>query len=1079
MRKTILLFTLSLLTVVVWGQAYSYRYWTDNDVAAAKTGSASGETLFTVDVASLSNGLHALHVQAKNASGVWSSTRTRHFLIDRSEMQAAATARYWIDNDMTTVHNGVATSGTIDVELPTLASGLHAIHYQTFAADGTPSSARTRYFLVDKSQMQKAITARYWIDNDMTTVHNGVATSGTIDIDVSKLTVGLHAIHYQTFAADGTPSSARTRYILVDKVHQGILKATVSIDGGTATTHALAEGDVVIDIGELAAGEHTVSVTLIDIEGNDYGTETSTFMVYDGNEPIEFADNLTKTICLYYWDTNGDGELSRNEAAAVERIGTVFQGYDITSFDELQYFTGLTELCDMEFAECKKLTSVVIPPTVETVAGGIFYFCDALTSVRVANGNVWLDSRNDCNAIIETSTGRLLVGCKTTIIPNDVTAIGELAFYHCHGLEHLTIPQSVTAIEFGGLFGCMDLKELVIPRSVTFVGEEAIGNCNVLEKLTVEQGNPVYDSRNNCNGIIETVTNTLVAGCITTAIPTTVTAIASFAFDSFPLTALHIPAGVTSIATEAVRLCHNLKDITVDEANTVFDSRGGCNAVMHTATNTLVIGGNKTVIPAETKSIGDYAFYGLNYLNEINIPRGVTTIGDGAFYGCDSLWVVTVGMPTPPAITENTFTNRFYATLYVPAGKRPLYEAAPYWQDFYEIIETDPTNVIAPADVTTRSGEQVVMPINITNDADLTVVGVSFTLALPTGVTLALDDDGEPMYDLVSARLNPKRFSVYTNQNADGSWGFRISTNTQTAKLSGTEGAALTLTLNVADNLAPGNYTVTLKENTLSVRESDNSVNTLVLNNSKGTLTVSNVTMGDVNDDGNVDLSDAIMVIYHSLGVTSPNFIEDAADMNGDGDIDLSDAIIIIYISLGVDVGTAYSRGAMAVAESADQLSLTSDGTACSLALDNSMEYVGFQFDVRLSDNLSIDELLLNESRCGGHTLMYNQLSDGRYRVMVFSPTGSTLFGSMGQLMTFQTNSSAKGGTLTIENIFFVDTQLQKCRFANLSWSVTTGIDAVAGAGREDKTYDLQGRHIDVSTLKKGVYVTDGKKFVR
>lgn len=292
MRKTIILFTLSLLSAVVWGQSYTYRYWTDNDVAAAKTGSATGETQFSVDIASLGSGLHALHVQARNAGGEWSSTRTRHFLID-------------------------------------------------------------------KSQMLTATTARYWIDDDMTTVHNGVATSGSIDIDVTKLTVGLHAIHYQTFAADGTPSSARTRYILVDKVHKDILKATVRIDGGAATTHALSDGDIVIDIGELKAGEHTVSVTLTDIAGNDYGTEQNTFMVYDGNEPIQFADNLTKAICLKYWDTNGDGELSRNEATAVQRIGTVFQGYDITSFDELQYFTGLSQLGEMEFAQCAKLTSVV------------------------------------------------------------------------------------------------------------------------------------------------------------------------------------------------------------------------------------------------------------------------------------------------------------------------------------------------------------------------------------------------------------------------------------------------------------------------------------------------------------------------------------------------------------------------------------------------------------------------------------------------------------------------------------------------------------------------------------------------
>ena len=210
------------------------------------------------------------------------------------------------------------------------------------------------------------------------------------------------------------------------------------------------------------------------------------------------------------------------------------------------------------------------------------------------------------------------------------------------------------------------------------------------------------------------------------------------------------------------------------------------------------------------------------------------------------------------------------------------------------------SNAIACADITARSGQQVELPIMLTNDADLTVVGISFTLTLPEGVTVAKDEYDDPLYSLESTRLNPKRFSVYTSQYADGSWGFRISTNNTTAVLNGTEGVIMTLTLDIPDGMEAGDYNVSLTENKLSVRNNDNSIVSKVISDSVSKLTINNVIMGDVNDDGEVDLSDAIMVTYYSLHMVPANFIEAAADMNGDGEIDLSDAITIIYRSLGV-----------------------------------------------------------------------------------------------------------------------------------------------------------------------------------
>ena len=172
-------------------------------------------------------------------------------------------------------------------------------------------------------------------------------------------------------------------------------------------------------------------------------------IIIDNSPVIAFADSNVKALCVANWDTNHDGELSEAEAAAVTDLGGVFKNdTTITSFDELQYFAGLTSIGGNAFFNCKALTSVTIPESVTSIGGLVFAYCSGLTSIIVKSGNTVYDSRNNCNAIIETSTNTLIAGCKNTTIPESVTSIGTSAFYCCSGLTSITIPNSVTS--FGG-----------------------------------------------------------------------------------------------------------------------------------------------------------------------------------------------------------------------------------------------------------------------------------------------------------------------------------------------------------------------------------------------------------------------------------------------------------------------------------------------------------------------------------------------------------------------------------------------------------------------------------------------------
>jgi len=383
--------------------------------------------------------------------------------------------------------------------------------------------------------------------------------------------------------------------------------------------------------------------------------------------------------------------------AAVAEVNIDY-GSDVLIIPESVTFEGTTyvttKIRSRAFYFYDDLHSLTIPATITIIENRLDIYDNNFTSISVAEGNPVYDSRENCNAIIETATNTLVLGCKNTNIPSTVTAIGERAFRNCADLTSIKFPDNLVSI--GELaFEETGLISVELPARLSSIGFKAFV-CNKLVSVVSRIENPfnfedetkfsAYDYYNN--GYYNHSSNAT----------------------------LYVPAG-TSEEYKKMGWAVQFAKIVEGEPGEVFKESGSVYQAQ--SENTVAVMASDVVeteyvIPEKVNHDGtDYtvtaidnnAFKDNTVLTTVTIPETVSAIGDGAFAGCSSLSAIYAYAAEPALLTTAASKTRATASsvfegvdkencvLYVPKGCVEKYRAAEGWGEFVHIVEMEGTGI--------------------------------------------------------------------------------------------------------------------------------------------------------------------------------------------------------------------------------------------------------------------------------------------------------------------------------------------------------------------------------------------------
>jgi len=367
------------------------------------------------------------------------------------------------------------------------------------------------------------------------------------------------------------------------------------------------------------------------------GYNTDGIILNIGSNVINIPDRL---FCPYTVAGYSPNIVSINfsDNSVCETIGESAFGFcsDLNNFILPE---SLTTIEISAFEECNSVSLLYIPKNVNSIGDRAFSGC-GLESIEVDNDNIYFTDY-DSDAIVRLSDKALIVGCKNTIIPEDIITIESYAFFKS------------------------DLKSLYIPVNVNTIKSNAFANCKNLESITVDDNNSVFADYDS-NAIINKNNYFLVLGCKETIIPSVVRVIGGNAFEGSGIVQIDIPNNVTTILNSAFVGCQFLEKVILPNtlASISAYTFANCDSL------------ESIIIPDTVESINSYAFSSCTNLTSITLSSNLKTIGVGAFHKCRALTSIEL----PSTLTE--INNQAFSfctamtSIYLPASIQTIISAS-------------------------------------------------------------------------------------------------------------------------------------------------------------------------------------------------------------------------------------------------------------------------------------------------------------------------------------------------------------------------------------------------------------------
>jgi len=552
-------------------------------------------------------------------------------------------------------------------------------------------------------------TLKYSLDNSSWSTSMPTGTNG-----------GTYTLYYKV-DGDGNINNVAANSITCSIAEKRVSSPTIILsqelytyNGSACTpTPTVKDGNDVIDpieynvsyLNNTNAG--TASIVISDIvDGNYYIEGVQTFTIDKANinpsvtiedwdegntasTPIVSGNSGNGNVTYMYKVNTADDSTYTPTIPSTEGIYTIKATIDATS-----NYNGAS--CISTFEIIRSSTNNIITysapsklsETTDTYSGGLHTnaFNTSIKSHTFKYGAGTIEFNDDVTYIGQYAFYKCF-GLTNITIPDSVTSIGDHAFYNCSGLTNITIPDSVTSIGDHAFYNCPELTNITIPDSVTSIGNEAFNGCYGLTSVTIpnlvtEIGQSTFQG---CSGLtsvtigngVTSIGNYAFNGCsglTSVTIGNGVTSIGNYAFkDCTRITNITIPDSVTSIGGSAFAYCTGITSVTIGNGVTSIGDSAfyDCSSLTSVTLNNSIVSKTyasssniKNIFGAQVTeytignnvtSIGDFAFYNCSNLTSIIIGNGLASIGKAAFQSCSKLEYINISRSSAPTIYSNTF----------------------------------------------------------------------------------------------------------------------------------------------------------------------------------------------------------------------------------------------------------------------------------------------------------------------------------------------------------------------------------------------------------------------------------------